>query len=185
MNSNRAGREVYCVVTDKYRMTATSDLAVFNMETDPSCFNYTASSGKLTITAHTGSDTDIAVHASIDGYTVTAIGSNAFRDCDSMNRVTLTNGLKTICNGAFYDCDSTPKITLTITNTVSHIGDYAFYNNRCRVKLDVYDGVSSIGDNSFYKYRNLETATLPNSLISIGDYAFYYCDSLYAVTYPI
>lgn len=82
--------------------------------------------------------------------TVTAFGSESFRNCDSLVTVAVPNGVTSIPNYCFYDCDGLQKVEMPA-------------------------GITSIGYESFYSCDNLNEATLPANLASIGSEAFSYC----------
>ncbi len=90
---------------------------------------------------------------------VTTIGNEAFKQCQYLKSVTLSEGLTTIGSSVFYNCSSLTSID--IPNTVTSIGGYAF------------DGCTSLGN-----------AYLSNQITTIPDYLFYDCSSLVAVNIP-
>ncbi|MBQ1992108.1 MAG: hypothetical protein II233_04965, partial [Clostridia bacterium] len=52
-------------------------------------FVYTKlSNGTIEINSYTGNENDVTIPSSIDGYTVTAIGDNAFKNCENLRQVT-------------------------------------------------------------------------------------------------
>ena len=57
-------------------------------------------------------------------YSVTSIGSSAFRDCSSLTSVTIPESVTTIDGCAFYECSNLTSVT--IPNSVTSIGNYAF-----------------------------------------------------------
>jgi hypothetical protein len=57
--------------------------------------------GGVTITKYTGWDADITIPAAIGGKTVTAIGKEAFKNCD-LTGVVIPDSVKTIGRSAFY-----------------------------------------------------------------------------------
>ena len=89
-------------------------------------------------------------------YTVTKIGTGAFRDCTGLTAVTLPNAMTSIGRNAFRDC--TGLTTVTISNSVTSIGSYAFYG--C---------------------TGLTEVTIPNAMTDIGGWAFTYCTGLQTV----
>ena len=68
--------------------------------TDP--FEYEVIDGTITITGYTGTETDLVIPAEIDGYPVTAIGSNAFAGHGELSFVTLPDSVASVGSGAFY-----------------------------------------------------------------------------------
>ena len=78
-------------------------------------------------------------------YKVTAIGTEAFHNCEEMTSISLPDGLLSIETDAFWNCTGLSEIT--IPSTVTHIHSYAF---------EGCTGLSSL--------------TLPESVIYIGGY---------------
>ena len=88
-------------------------------------------------------------------YQVTAIGSSAFKTCNSLNSVSIPSSVTMIGNSAF---EYTNLTSITIPNSVT-----------------------SIGERAFYFCENLTSVSIPNSVTNIGSYAFQYCDKLSTV----
>ena len=79
-------------------------------------------------------------------YGVKPVAPSKYYSEDSLETVSLEEGITSIGDYAFAYC---PKLTnVTMSNTVTSIGDYAFYHS------------------------NLTNILIPDSVISIGDYAF-------------
>ncbi len=89
-------------------------------------FTYTVADGKAVITAYSGSDIEVTVPASLDGYPVTAIGDRAFANNPKLVSVSLPNGVQTIGWFAFSGCVSLSRIR--IPQTVEAISYGAFEN---------------------------------------------------------
>ncbi|MGJ8696745.1 MAG: leucine-rich repeat domain-containing protein [Verrucomicrobiaceae bacterium] len=102
---------------------------------------------------------ELIVPATIEGNPVSAIGSNAFRECRLLTNVVISDGITSIHNHAFRNCQGLKS--LSIPDSVEVIGDYAF--NWC---------------------VELEEITLPNYLTSIGYYVFNGCASLTSLAIP-
>ena len=60
-------------------------------------------------------------------YSVTSIGSHAFRNCRSLTTVTIGNRITNIGDHAFYGCHIT---TVTIPNGVTVIGELLLFDER-------------------------------------------------------
>lgn len=69
----------------------------------------------ITITDYTGSDTDLVIPGTIDGYKVTEIGDEAFRECASLKSVVIPEGGYIYWKCCFlglrksYKCDNSGK----------------------------------------------------------------------------
>ena len=136
---------------------------------------------------------------------VTTIGNDAFKNCDSLTSVTIGNSVTTIGNYAFDNCDSLTSVT--ISNSVTTIGDYAFLSCTSlasikipgSVKIISWDafkdctgltsaiignGVTTIDSGVFAGCTSLTSVTIPNSVKSIGDSAFSGCTSLASIKIP-
>ncbi len=118
----------------------------YNCKIDGICYNVNTSSHTATVTYsgypynndYTGhyntsiSGKDIVIPSTIIynnvEYTVTAVGDNAFYDCEStvlMSSVTLSSTITKIGKQAFWKC--TALTSFTIPESVTDIGSYAFY----------------------------------------------------------
>ncbi len=114
------------IVIDSYNEPLTSATIHFaDIPTNPEDFTYEIIDGKVTITGYTGSDTEVIIPSTIEGYPVISIGGGAFRNCDSLTSVTIPDSVTSIGNSAFSYCDSLTSVT--IPDSVTSIGDSAFY----------------------------------------------------------
>ena len=86
-------------------------------------FTYEIKNGTATLTAYTGSQTEIVIPAEVDGYAVTALGDNMFKDT-GVTSVTLPASVTSIGWFAFYGCASLQ--TVTMGDAVTAIGYAAF-----------------------------------------------------------
>ena len=161
-------------------------------------FKYSVSSTAdktCTITGYTGSATKLTIPSELDGYTVTSIGYNAFRDYTALISVIIPGSVTEIEYGAFWGCSSLGNITLP--NVPIHLGanvflDTKYYNNESnwsdsvlyignhliQVKYDaglsrviVRDGTLSIA--AWAVYDNIQTCKglqIPESVEAIGNY---------------
>ena len=111
---------------------------------------------------------------------ITAIGYEAFRECDNLTDITIPNSVTMIDGHAFQNCDNITEIT--IPGSVLSIGEYAF--DYCYALADVHlgYGVSVIEYLAFYGCQSLKSITIPDSVTEIGSEAFYGCTSLESVT---
>ncbi len=90
-----------------------SDFEVSNLE-----------DGTLAISGYHGDGGDIVIPEKLHFKTVTAIGTDAFNNNDSITEVVLPNTIKSIDSSAFFDCDKLLRVMMT--NSVDYIGKAAF-----------------------------------------------------------
>ena len=90
---------------------------------EPIGFKYTVENGNATITGYIGSEMEIVIPKTIDGYKVTAIGERAFEDMD-IKSVIISDGVETVGWFAFNGC---MKLTsVIVASSVTKIGYSAF-----------------------------------------------------------
>ncbi len=180
---------------NKYGFQITSIAAATQAEYDAP--RYTVVNG--TLTAFQGAVSSLSIPSTVDGQTVTAIGSsvfagntsltsvtipatvtqigsNAFDGCAQLRTVTLANGLTEIGRYAFNQCTSLTSITLP--NSVTTLGAYAFYGCTSLKTAALSGSLTVIGSDAFHNCAALTSITLPNSVTTLGAYAFYGCTSL-------
>ena len=90
-------------------------------------FKYIVSGTTATLTGYTGSDKDIVIPASVDGYKVVAIGDGAFEGTE-IQSVIISDGVESIGWFTFNGCVSLSSVT--IPSSVTSIGYLAFGEGR-------------------------------------------------------
>lgn len=117
------------------------------------------------------SELTIPAKAKFDGktYSVTAIGEDAFCDCDNLTSVTFPNTIKQIGEDAFYDCNNLTSAVLP--KSIKTIGDDAFDYCYKLKNIGSLNTVEKVGEFCFYGTQ-LERVTIPATLTEIGEGAF-------------
>jgi hypothetical protein len=87
---------------------------------------------------------------------VTIIGNDAFRNCDSLISITIPNNITIIGNRAFWRCNSLNSIKIS-------------------------NSVTIIGNSAFYGCNNLTIITIPTSVETVDLWAFTDCTSLTSI----
>ncbi|GFP75534.1 leucine-rich repeat protein [Clostridium fungisolvens] len=150
--------------------------------TDANGFTWQSDDGvTYSITGYNGSDKNIVIPSSIDGHTVTSIGSNAFRE-KPLTSVVIPDTVTSIGGFAFYYCSSLTSIT--IPNSVTSIGDSAFAYCISLTNISLPASLNKIGNSTFQDCKALKEITIPSSVTSIGTYAFLECFSLTNIIIP-
>lgn len=165
-------------------------------------YTYETNNGAITITGYTGPGGRVDIPARITGWPVTTIGQMAFRDCSTVTRIRLPEGVTTISDWGFWNCTGLEDVE--VPQSLTTIGGHAFYSciqlgsfeiprqvttiaprtfgDCIRLeRVSVPDGVTSIGEGAFGG-TGLTNIILPNSVSDLGDLAFWYCTNLSNVT---
>ena len=109
------------------------------------------------------------------------IADEAFYNCSSLTKITISDNVTSIGDEAFWCCESLIKIT--IGKSVTSIGDNAFWNCISLTEITIGKSVRSIGNSAFENCYRLTEITLPTSVTSIGSYAFKSCTRLERVIF--
>lgn len=108
-----------------------AELAAGGAEKTPqtSLFSYTLSEQGATVTAYHGEEAHVVLPERLDGHSVIAVADRAFAGCQSLQSVTLPEGVLRVGWFAFSGC--TGLTCVTLPESVTSIGYEAFaYCNR-------------------------------------------------------
>lgn len=135
----------------------------------------------VSVTKYTGTDPNVVIPDKIQGYTVTAIGENAFKS-SSLTNIAIPNGVTSIGNNAFR---SSSLKSIDISESVTSIGDYAFTYCKSLTSITIPSSIVSLGK-SIFEESSLQSVTFGDSiqLASIPDHAFASCKSLTQIVLP-
>ena len=125
------------------------------------------------------------------GNGVKSIGNNAFKECNNLKRV-IVSDISAWCKIEFnndnsnpikyskhlYSDENTEIKDLVIPNSVTSIGNQAFYACSGLTSVTIPNSVTSIGDGAFYGCSGLTSVTIGNGVTTIGVGAFSGCNSL-------
>lgn len=136
----------------------------------------------IEITAYLGKRRYIVIPETIDGYTVTSIGSEAFRGNNRLREIVLPDTLTAIEDYAFADC---PRLlSIAIPENVTIIGKNAFENDSrlAEVIVATEAALESIGERAFAYCGTLQRFDIPDNLQEITGSAFYGASSMHQIT---
>lgn len=153
-------------------------------------FNEENNRTEAVIQGYRGSDSDVVIPNSIDGFVVTAISMYAFSGHSDLASITIPSTIQSIGEDAFLECDGLKKVYVSSiedwckidfpysdTNPLSRGADL-YVDNKLVTDVTIPDGVKSIGKYAFYGYSSLKSISFPSSIRSIGESAFYDCPNL-------
>ncbi len=154
---------------------------------------------------HTSISGALTIPSKYNGYSVTAIGANAFSNCTSLTSVEIPDSVKTIGENAFKDCSEN---LLLLVEGGSDLEEYAetqgivyisFKTDENSNNAEVVDcsrlitgsltipseyssySVTAIDNNAFVTCTELTSVIIPKSVTTIGENAFANCDTLNSV----
>ena len=142
----------------------------------------------------TCTDLDIVIPEYIEGYKVTAIGENAFKDCKSITSIVIPQYVSEIGTRAFMSCESMKSATLPAALKV--IGEEGFY--LCSSLKNVYyegdvEGWCAIdfvtgwssplghSSNLYFSGTLVTDLVIPDTVTKIDNHAFFGCNSITSV----
>ncbi|MBQ8311265.1 MAG: leucine-rich repeat domain-containing protein [Clostridia bacterium] len=108
--------------------------------------------------------------------TCTALGNNAFYECETLKEVLLPKGLESVGVRAFYGC--TALWSVVLPDSVTTIREAAFTGCDSLLSVDFGNSLTAIGVNAFYDCDSLTAITLPATLTSLPASCFARCLSL-------
>lgn len=113
---------------------------------------------------------------------VTSIHEYAFEDCINLTSVTIPDSVTSIGYSAFEGCNKLPNII--IPDNVTSIGYSAFKGCSGLTSITIPNGVSSIEKSTFEGCSGLTSIVIPDSVSSICNSAFKNCNGLTSLTIP-
>lgn len=138
----------------------------------------------IVITGYEGNPTELTIPSVIEGCNVTKIGESAFKDCTSLQKITLPDTITTIEESAFENCKNLTGVTLS---GVTHIYSAAFKNCENLVEVQFSNNLLYIGGGNMYggafeNCTSLKQVNLPDGIKTIDSYVFSGCTALEKVT---
>ncbi len=117
-----------------------------------------------------------------EGYNVTSIGENAFKECMEVTKVIIQEGIRSI--GVLAFSGNKWVSSISIPESVTTIGAGAFTSCEHLITINIPSGVKVIETETFMLCQSLTSITLPEGLTTIEDVAFGMCYALTSITIP-
>ena len=113
---------------------------------------------------------------------VANLEDNAFRDCTTLESISMPGITGSIGEEAFEGCTALQSISLP--EVTGDIGNYTFNGCTALQNVSLPRVTGSIGDYAFKGCTALQSVSLPGVTGSIGNYAFKGCTALQSVSLP-
>lgn len=111
---------------------------------------------------------------------LTYLGDYAFMGAAKLTSITLPSTLTTIGLAAFYECGLTD---ITIPSNVKTIKEGAFGYCTNLTSVTLSDNLETLGQDVFEGCTQLTSINIPKRVKSMGAYMFGYCDALTCITF--
>lgn len=147
-------------------------------------YEYTVNMDQVTCTInkYTGVGGIVSIPSSLNGYQVSAIGNNAFKNNKSITNLTIPNTVTTIGEYSFYGMTNLTDVS--IPNSVTTIEAYAFQLDEKLLDIKLPERITTIGNQAFSNCYKLGNINLPNSITSMGYAILSNCQKIKTVTIP-
>lgn len=143
---------------------------------------YSIRDNKASIKGYIGEPEEVVLPEMVQGIPVISIGGNAFSDCKTLKRITLSktivmieDGAYDTCSmkslGAFKDCSSLEEVVIPHDSVLEHIGEWAFCNCENLRSIILPLSIRKLALSSFEKCINLEELALPEGLEEVSQNA--------------
>lgn len=87
-------------------------------------YDYSSRLGGITIRLYFGKDREVIIPREIKGKPVRSIGCGAFRDCEKLESVVISDGVEEICWDAFNNCKALKNIVIPESVTLIQAGAF-------------------------------------------------------------
>ena len=128
------------------------------------------------ITKYNGTEpvVELKIPSALDDYTVTVIGTEAFKDVQTITVVRTPDTLTKIEDYAFAN-SSVKKALMNRSPLLTEIGAYAFSECKNLVQTDMPRDLETLGTYAFYYCEKLKIAQFRGDKVKIGEFAFDAC----------
>ncbi len=105
------------------------------------------------------------------------IEKEAFKDCDTLKRLTIAGSVKEIGDSAFYGCNDLRNVIIS-EEGLEVIDEYAFKGCPYLEKIDLPESLKTIGSSAFKDCIRIAKIIIPEGVTKIDRFAFEGCLSL-------
>ena len=141
-------------------------------------FVFATDGTRAKITGYNGTETDLVIPETVEGYKIIAIGDSVFENKAQIVSITIPDSVEEIGSCAFFKTGYYNN-EANWTDGVLYIGKFLIEaNSSLGTDYIIKDGTEVIADYAFSGRQTLKTITFPATLKVIGDAAFANCTAL-------
>ncbi len=126
---------------------------------------------------------EITIPSVLNGYTITSIDSDVFKDCAVLENIVIPESVTNIGDYAFLRCSSLKSISFGENSELTTIGLYTFGGCSSLENFEIPNSVIEIDSHAFSACSALLSIEIPNNVTSISSSAFEFCSLLQTVTF--
>ena len=182
--------------SDAVRYALFAGIKFVNLGKTPNKFRYRVKNDNTAeIYSVSGESNLLDIPQTIDGFEVTSISENAFRNANRIKKVKIPSSIKSISPSAFIGCENIQEYYVDSENKY-YSSESGILYNKDNTKLICYPiggerkefivskNTESISDYAFCSAKNLKKLIISNSVRYIGNNAFSDCKNLSDITLP-
>ncbi len=109
-------------------------------------------------------------------YTVTSIGSEAFKGAVALSWLTISENITSIGEGAFSGCTNLSQVSLP--ESLTEIGDNCFYNCKLLATINIPDNITYIGAGAFENCIAITSFKFPDGVKHVSDRVLFGCKGI-------
>ena len=137
--------------------------------------------------------TEIVIPSNYKGKPVKEIDFSAFNDCNSLEKITISDNISNIYFNTFENCNKLVNISVCENNEYYKSVDGNLYSKDAttlvryigkQTEFEIPQTVTTISSNAFSNSSTLTKITIPDNVTVIDQFAFENCSSLECVKLP-
>ena len=148
-------------------------------------YQYTLNTDETaTITKYTGTGSNVTIPKQLENHKVTMIGSQSFKDNQSLKKIEISNNISTIDWMAFAGCTNLEEVVFTEPSKIEVLPFELFVNCSSLTTINIPSSVKEIKPLCFAGCAALTHVVIPEGVELIGRQAFSECTNLQSIIIP-
>jgi len=141
-------------------------------------FTFTKSNRITGLTAAGKAMKELNIPETIDGFPMTIIDDEVFKDNKVLEKVYIPNTISELGEYVFYGCSNLIQVEFEENSSLTCIPMRTFQNCVSLESIVLPEGISLLEQAAFRDCASLNSVVIPESMTTLDKYAFYGCNSL-------